>query len=69
MDRSGSTMEIKFKDGEEVYDRTRPGQKLIISRYLKGMYYCKVLENLHRKELIYFERDLMTRKLSPGSPV
>jgi uncharacterized protein YodC (DUF2158 family) len=55
-------MEIKFKEGEEVYDRIRPGQKLIISRYLKGIYYCKIVENLRRKELIYFERELMTRK-------
>lgn len=53
-------MDIKFKEGEEVYERIRPGQTLIISRYFKGIYYCKVAENLKRKELIYFERELMT---------
>jgi hypothetical protein len=60
-------MEIKFKEGEEVYDRIRPSQKLIISRYIKGVYYCKTVENPHRKELIYFERELMTRKINSGT--
>jgi uncharacterized protein YodC (DUF2158 family) len=62
-------MEIKFKEGDEVYERIRPGQKLIISRYFKGIYYCKVDENLDRKELIFAERELMTRKLTLGSIV
>jgi uncharacterized protein YodC (DUF2158 family) len=57
-------MELKFKEGDEVYERIRPGQKLIVSRYLKGVYYCKVEENPQRKELIYTERELMTRKLT-----
>jgi hypothetical protein len=56
------SMEIKFKEGDEVYDRIRPGQKLIISRYFQGIYYCKIEENLRRKELIYLERELMIRK-------
>lgn len=54
-------MDMKYKEGEEVYDRIRPGQTLIISRYFRGIYYCKVAENPQRKELIYFERELMTR--------
>jgi hypothetical protein len=54
-------MDEKFKKGDEVYERIRPAQKLIISRYFKGIYYCKVIENLRRKELIYLERELMTR--------
>jgi hypothetical protein len=55
-------MEMKFKEGEEVYERVRPDQKLIISRYYNGVYYCRVDENLRRKELIYYERELMSRK-------
>jgi uncharacterized protein YodC (DUF2158 family) len=55
-------MEMKFKEGEEVYERTRPDQKLIISRYYRGIYYCRVVDNLRRKELIYHERELMSRK-------
>lgn len=64
---NASIMEIKFKEGDEVYDRVRPSQKLIISRYFKGIYYCKIVENLRRKELIYFERELMMGKINPGS--
>lgn len=55
-------IEIKFKEGEEVCERIRPAQKLIISRYFKGIYYCKMAEDLRRKELIYFERELMTKR-------
>lgn len=67
MNSSDSILDIKFKEGEEVYDRIRPSQKLIISRYFKGIYYCKVEENLRRKELIYLERELMSKKATPGS--
>lgn len=67
MNSPDGNLEKKFKEGDEVYDRIRPSQKLIISRYFKGIYYCKVVENLRRKELIYLERELMTRKVNPGS--
>lgn len=61
-------MELKFKEGDEVYERIRPSQKLIISRYFKGIYYCKDVENLRKKDLIYFERELMTKKVHTESP-
>ena len=51
----------KFKEGQEVYERTRPNQTLVISRFSKGIYYCKVGERKSAKELIYLERDLTTR--------
>ncbi len=51
-------MQLNFKEGEEVYERIRPNQKLIISRYFKGIYYCKVAENPNRKELIYHAKEL-----------
>lgn len=51
-------MELKFKEGDEVYESIRPNQKLIISRYSKGSYYCKVIENPLRKELIYNANEL-----------
>ena len=52
-------MVTKFKEGEIVYARIFPGKKLIVSRYVDKLYYCKVPENLKLKELVYFERDLM----------
>lgn len=52
-------MENKFKEGQEVYERIRPNQKLVISRFSKGIYYCKVEERKLAKELTYLERDLI----------
>jgi hypothetical protein len=52
-------MENKFKIGEIVFERTFPAKKLIVSRYSDKLYYCKAQENLKRKELVYFERELM----------
>ena len=52
-------MENKYKNGEVVFDRIRPSQKLIVSHYFDKLYYCKVQENLNRKRLVYFERELL----------
>lgn len=51
--------ENKYKEGEVVYERTHPSQKLVIGRYADRVYYCKALENPTRKELVYFERELL----------
>lgn len=50
--------EYKYKEGEIVYDRIRPSQKLIVSGHNGKIYYCKIEEAPHRKELTYFEREL-----------
>lgn len=52
-------MENKFKKGEVVKERIRPSQKLIITRHINKLYYCKIEENPNLKELVYFERELM----------
>ncbi len=52
-------MKIKFNEGEIVYERTHPSQKLIVSYYADKLYYCKVFEAPDRKPLVYFERDLL----------
>ena len=52
-------MENKYKVGKVVLERIRPGQKLVVSHYFDKLYYCKAQENSTRKELVYFERDLM----------
>jgi hypothetical protein len=54
-------MEKKYKDGDIVEERIRPGQKLIVSHFSRHVYYCKVQENKNRKELVYFEGDLISR--------
>lgn len=52
------TMENKYKAGEIVFDRIRPGQKLIVERFEDRVYYCKVMEAPHRKAIAYLEREL-----------
>jgi hypothetical protein len=53
-------MEAKFKEGEIVIERIRPMQNLIVRGYVNMIYYCNPQEHLSSKELVYFERDLMS---------
>jgi len=53
-------MENMYKEGDVVYSKTDPTLKLVIRRYVKRIYYCKIQEDPGRKELVYFERELMT---------
>ena len=53
-------MENKYKEGEIVYARVNPGLKLIIRRYVDKIYYCKIQDEPDRKELVYFEREILT---------
>jgi hypothetical protein len=50
--------ENKYKEGETVFAKVNPELKLIIRRYVDRIYYCKVLDEPERKELVYFEREL-----------
>ena len=49
----------RYKAGEAVVERIRPLQKLIVSHFSLNLYYCKVETHRNRKELVYFERDLI----------
>ena len=53
-------MENKYKEGEEVYAKVNPSLKLIVRRYVDRIYYCKIKKNPMLKELVYFERELMS---------
>ena len=52
--------ENKYKEGEVVYARAYPTIKLIIRRYVDRIYYCNIAETPQKKDLVYFERELMT---------
>lgn len=52
-------MEAKYKEGAIVFEKIRPQQKLFVSRCQSGLYYCRVEEDKTRKELVYFERDIL----------
>ncbi|MGS2762783.1 hypothetical protein [Sinomicrobium sp. M5D2P9] len=47
-----------YKKGEQVCAIVRPTVPLIIRVYVRGVYYCKVQNDLKAKELVYFEREL-----------
>lgn len=53
-------MENKFKDGEVVFERIRPGRKLSIRRYAANVYYCRAEDDPKGKDLVFFERELVT---------
>jgi hypothetical protein len=55
-------MEKKFKEGDVVCAKMYPDKKLIVSRYVDKLYYCKMPENLKLKELVYFERELIAHQ-------
>ena len=49
----------KYKVGDMVYAKANPNLKLIVRRLVDRVYYCKVQEDPERKELVYFERELV----------
>ncbi|MFZ9047124.1 MAG: hypothetical protein ACO2ZZ_14820 [Cyclobacteriaceae bacterium] len=52
--------ENKYKEGDVVFAKIEPTQKLIIRRYVDRIYYCKVVGDQNTKEVVYFERELTT---------
>ena len=53
-------MENEYKEGDEVYAKLTPSLKLLIRRYVDRIYYCKIKKDPMLKELVYFERELMS---------
>lgn len=53
-----TTIENKFKQGDVVYERIRPSQRLVVGHYAANLYYCKDESNPKSKALVYFEREL-----------
>jgi hypothetical protein len=51
-------MENKFKDGDVVCEISRPDQRMVITHFANGLYYCQVQGNRKRKKLVYLERDI-----------
>jgi hypothetical protein len=53
-------MENKHKEGETVYAKEKPNVVLIIRRYVDRIYYCQIKAAPGGKDLVYFERELMS---------
>jgi len=54
----------KFKEGEVVRAKLNPALKLIERRYVDRIYYCKIHEDHTRKEVLYFERELIPHDIN-----
>lgn len=52
-------MDNIYQEGTVVMAKSNPDRKLIISRYLKRIYYCKPIDDPNGKSLVYFERELI----------
>lgn len=52
-------MENKYKEGDIVSAKENPTKKLVIRRYVDGIYYCKTKGEPDAKELVYFEREFV----------
>jgi hypothetical protein len=48
-----------YKEGTIITARVNPGLKLIITKYYKGAYYCSVVGDPARRNMIYFKGDLV----------
>jgi len=55
-----TALKNRFENGDVVFERIRPSQKLVISSFANGLYYCKLLGGRVRKAFVYFERELMS---------
>ncbi len=49
----------KFKLGDTVYSKVNPEVKLIVRLYYRRIYYCKFAEDPEKKEVVFFERELL----------
>jgi len=49
----------KFESGQMVCAKKAPNTMLTVRRYIDEIYYCKIQSLLDKKELVYFERELM----------
>lgn len=46
-------------EGTVITAKADPGKKLLIVRYFQRTYYCVVIGDVARRQLTYFERELM----------
>jgi hypothetical protein len=54
-------MSNKYREGEFVFAKENPALKLIVRRYIDDIYYCRIPNEPDKKELVYFERELIDK--------
>ena len=50
-----------YAEGSIIYAKNKPAQQLIIRRFVNRIYFCKIAADLNHKDLIYFERELISK--------
>ncbi len=48
-----------YKEGTIISAKVRPDEKLLIMKYYQRTYYCAVVGDAARKQLAFFERELI----------
>lgn len=49
----------KYMVGDVVLAKADPSVRLVVRRYVDRIYYCLFKDNPERKEVVYFERELI----------
>lgn len=55
--------ENKYDIGDIVYAKANPDVKLVVKRYIRRVYYCQLPEELGRKDIPLYERELVDIKV------
>jgi hypothetical protein len=55
-----NTVPNRYKEGETVCAKANPLVELVIRRYVDRIYYCKIKADPDHKELVYFDRELIS---------
>jgi hypothetical protein len=48
-----------YPEGTPITAKVDPSLKLIITKYYQRIYYCNVVDQPEKKQLAYFERELI----------
>jgi hypothetical protein len=60
MNQTTPPTENKYAEGSAVYALAAPGIQLTVRRYVERVYYCTIANDPDHKDLVYFERELMS---------
>ncbi|MBL0744575.1 hypothetical protein [Chryseolinea lacunae] len=49
----------RYSENDIVCDSINPGRLLVVERYFKGLYYCRLFEDIDKKARVYFDYELV----------
>jgi hypothetical protein len=52
-------MDNIYQEGTNITTKLHPDRRLVISSYLKRIYYCRAVDDPNGKLTAYFERELL----------